>query len=279
MSTLFPTMRELTPAAMFGSLAGHRHLLGRLIRRNITTQYRTSVGGLAWTVLKPLALLAIYGFVFGTVFKSRITTGEREFDPIDFSLSLFLGLTLFTVFAEMFGKAPVLVAGHANYVKKVVFPLDVLVVGELGAVLFHGLVSLLILLVAMAIVYGGLPLTALLLPVVLIPLIMMTVGIAWLMASLGVFLRDLGQLVPLLTTALIFLSPVFYPVENLPEFVRPFLYLNPLTVPVEEARRMLFLSSAPAWWTIGAYWAASALMMWGGWVWFQKTRKGFSDVL
>jgi len=166
-----------------------------------------------------------------------------------------------------------------NFVKRVVFPLEILPVVAAGAALFHAAVSLAVLLGAVFVATGSIPWTALLFPLVLVPLLMLTLGVAWVLASLGVFMRDVGQVVGLLTTVLLFLSPVFFPITAVPESFRPWMQVNPLTFAIEQSRALLIFGELPAWQDWLVYTAATGVVAWAGYAWFQKTRKGFADVL
>ena len=192
---------------------------------------------------------------------------------------LFVGMIVLSLFSEVVNRAPGLILSNVNYVKKVVFPLEILPVVSTGAASFHSLVSLGVLLAAFAIFNGYLQWTALFIPLVLLPLVIVTLGLSWMLASLGVFLRDVGQTVVILTTVLTFLSPVFYPVTAVPEQFRPWLMANPLTFIIEQAREVLIWGHPPNGWGLCLYTLAATLFAWVGYAWFQKTRKGFADVL
>lgn len=254
-----------------------RALLSQLVRREVAGRYRGSLFGLAWSFFTPLAMLAIYTFVFGSVFKARWNPAGPE-GPFDFALALFAGLIVFNFFAEVATRAPGLVTANPNYVRKVVFPLALLPLAAAGAALFHAAMSLAVLLAALGLA-GRLSPWALALPLAWAPLVVFVLGLAWFLASLGVFLRDIGQLIGPAVTALLFLSPVLYPASALPETFRPWLFINPLTVPIEATRAMLIEAHAPDWLALGIFtlvaMAAGAL----GLIWFEKTKKGFADVL
>ena len=192
---------------------------------------------------------------------------------------LFAGLIVHGIFAEVANRAPNLMLGNVNFVKRVVFPLEILPVVAAGAALFHAAVSLAVLLGAVFVATGSIPWTALLFPLVLVPLLMLTLGVAWVLASLGVFMRDVGQVVGLLTTVLLFLSPVFFPITAVPESFRPWMQVNPLTFAIEQSRALLIFGELPAWQDWLVYTAATGVVAWAGYAWFQKTRKGFADVL
>ena len=223
-------------------------------------------------------MLAVYTFVFSVVFKARWGTDGDE-SKTQFALVLFVGMIVHGLFAEVLNRAPGLILSNVNYVKKVVFPLDVLPVIAMGAALFHASISLAVLLIAFALFNGYLHWTIIFVPVVLLPLVILTLGVAWIFASLGVFLRDVGQTVGIITTVMLFLAPIFYPVTALPEEVRPLIMANPLTFIIEEARGVVILGRMPEWTGLGIYTLAATAVAWAGFAWFQKTRKGFADVL
>lgn len=268
-----------SPASLAASLWRNRQLLAQMIRREVVGRYKGSALGLAWSFFNPVFMLVVYTFVFSEIFRSRWSGLGGDDSKTQFALVLFVGMIVLGLFSEVVNRAPGLILANANYVKKVVFPLEVLPLVNLGAALFHSLISLIVLLAAYALFNGGLHATAVLVPLVLLPLLILTLGLAWMLASLGVFLRDVGQFVAIITTVLTFLSPVFYPVTAVPERFRPFIMLNPLTFIIEQARDVLVWGRLPDWPGLGLYTAAALLCAWGGYAWFQKTRKGFADVL
>jgi len=264
--------------ALIESLWRNRHLIVQMTRREVVGRYKGSVLGLAWSFLTPILMLAVYTFVFSVVFKARWGTDGDE-SKTQFALVLFVGMIVHGLFAEVLNRAPGLILSNVNYVKKVVFPLDVLPVIAMGAALFHASISLAVLLIAFALFNGYLHWTIIFVPVVLLPLVILTLGVAWIFASLGVFLRDVGQTVGIITTVMLFLAPIFYPVTALPEEVRPLIMANPLTFIIEEARGVVILGRMPEWTGLGIYTLAATAVAWAGFAWFQKTRKGFADVL
>ncbi len=267
-----------SPTALARSLWRNRQLIAQMTRREVVGRYKGSVMGLAWSFLNPVFMLAVYTFVFSVVFKARWGVGGDE-SKTQFAVVLFVGLIVHGLFAEVLNRAPGLILGNVNYVKKVVFPLEVLPAISMGAALFHGLISLGVLLAAFLLFNGYLHWTAILAPLVLLPLVVLTLGMAWVLASLGVFLRDVGQTIGLITTVMLFLSPVFYPISALPEAFRPWLLANPLTFIIEQARRVLIWGQLPDMFGLALYTIAAAIIAWLGFIWFQKTRKGFADVL
>lgn len=274
---------DATPRGLFRMIVAHGHLLRQMLRRDVAQRYRGSALGLLWSFVTPLLMLAVYTVVFSVVFEARWASrvGAADAPPAtgEFALILFCGLILHAFFADCLSRSPQIILGNVNFVKKVVFPLEILPVVVVGSAGFHFLMSLLVLLVAALLQFGTLPLTALLLPVVMLPFVWLSLGISWGLASVGVYLRDVGQLIGLLVTMLMFLSPVFYPPEALPEAWRPYLILNPLTVVIQNARAVLLWGNMPDWPQLGVYSAVSLVVMLLGFAWFQKTRKGFADVL
>lgn len=270
--------QPVTPMSLAHSLWRNRQLIAQMTKREVVGRYKGSVMGLAWSFFNPVLMLVVYTFVFSGVFKARWGVGGDE-SKTQFAVVLFVGMIVHSLFSEVFNRAPSLVISNVNYVKKVVFPLEILPVIAMGAALFHSCVSLSVLLAAFAIFNGYLNWTAVFIPLVLLPLVILTIGFAWALASLGVFLRDVGQSTGIVTTMLMFLSPVFYPVSALPEKFRPFIMANPLTFIIEQARAVLIWGRLPEWSGLGVYTLAATAIAWAGYAWFQKTRKGFADVL
>lgn len=268
------------PVALLRGLWLHRQLIAQMTRREVLGRYKGSAMGLAWSFFQPLFMLTVYTFVFSEVFKARWGgAGSVAESKTQFAVLLFVGLIVLNLFSEVINRAPTLVVANVNFVKKVVFPIDVLPVSAMGAALFHAAVSVVVLLCAVLVFNGGLAWTVVFFPLVLLPLVIVTLGLAWILASLGVFLRDVGQTISLLTTVLMFLSPVFYPVTAVPLRFRPFIMANPLTFIIEQARDVLIWGRLPNWLGLAVYMVAACGVAWAGYAWFQKTRKGFADVL
>jgi lipopolysaccharide transport system permease protein len=260
------------------SLWRNRELILQMTKREVVGRYKGSTMGLAWSFFNPVLMLTIYTFVFSVIFKSRWGVGGEE-SKTQFAVVLFVGMIVHGLFAEVLNRAPGLILSNVNYVKKVVFPLEILPVITMGVALFHSLIGLGVLLIAFVLFNGYLYWTAALVPLVLLPLVIFTLGLAWMLASLGVFLRDVGQTIGIITTVMMFLAPVFYPVTALPEEMRPWIMANPLTFIIEQAREVLIWGRMPDWIGLGCYTAVAVAITWTGYAWFQKTRKGFADVL
>ncbi len=266
-----------SPYEMVASFWRNRQLIATLVEREVLGRYKGSYFGVLWSLFNPILMLLVYTFVFSVIFKARwVDAGDSR---VTFALALFAGMIPFNLFAECFTRAPGLILSNVNYVKKVVFPLEILPWVVMGSALFHALITFVVWLVAYTILLGFPGYTVLLFPVVLIPLILTTMGICWGIASLGVFLRDIGQFINLAVTALMFLSPVFYPISSLPVGLRIYAYLNPLSLPIEQTREVLFWGHMPAFAYFIGYTSFSIVVACLGFSWFQKTRKGFADVL
>jgi lipopolysaccharide transport system permease protein len=276
--TFEPTSHYLNPVVAARDLWRHRALIRQFTRREVEGRYRGSLLGVFWSFLNPMALLFIYTFVFGIVFQAR-WPDARTRGLLEYAVVLFGGITVFGVFSECVSRAAGVVVAVPNYVRKVVFPLEVLPVTVLGSALFHALVSLGILFTAELIHSGRLQPTVLLFPLVLVPLIFLTAGVTFFLASLGVFVRDVGYAVPLAVQVLFFATPVLYPLQKVPEPFRTFVRLNPLTSIVENFRRVVFRGTLPDWGELAAWTALTAAMAVAGYAWFMKTKKGFADVI
>jgi lipopolysaccharide transport system permease protein len=249
-----------------------------MTKREVLGRYRGSLMGLAWSFFNPVLMLTVYTFVFSVVFKARWGMGGQE-SKANFAIILFVGMIVHGLFAECVNRAPGLILSNVNYVKKVVFPLEILPWVAMGSALFHAAISLTVLLIAQLILTSSLPWTTILFPVAILPLVIATMGFAWLLSATGVFVRDIAQVTGIITTVLLFLSPVFYPMSALPNEYQGWLLLNPLTLVIEEARNVLIWGRILDWPRWGVSFVAGLTIAWAGFWWFQKTRKGFADVL
>jgi lipopolysaccharide transport system permease protein len=258
------------------SLIVHHELIRQLAVREIVGKYRGSFLGLLWSLLNPLLLLAVYTFVFTQVFNARWVEGETTGE---FAIALFVGLIIHGFLAECVSKAPLLVTGNPSYVTKVVFPLEVLPFPNVLAALFHAFVGTCVLLLAQLIISGRLPGTAPLFVFILAPLAVQAVGLSWLLSALAVYVRDVSQFVSIVITGLLFLSPVFFPMSSLPSYLHGVARFNPLTIPIEESRKVLLWGEWPDWTQLGFYSVASIAVFLVTYAIFQKCRRGFADVL
>jgi lipopolysaccharide transport system permease protein len=266
-----------SPIAPFLDLWRNRSLAVALTRREIESRYRGSALGFMWTLATPLLTLAAYTFVFSVIF--RVKWGASTAGHGEFALVAFAGLLVFTCFADCVNRAPGLILSQANLVKKVVFPVQILPAVVLLGSLFQLAIATLVLLVIAAILGFTPGITAFAFPAILAPLVLGILGITWAVSAAGVYFRDLSQVVGLVVTLMMFLIPIFYPASAVPEAVRPIITLNPLAILVEEARGVLLWGRWPDWsqlaWVSLFGWAIA----WGGYIFFMKLRRGFSDVL
>ena len=265
---------------IFLSLKRHYPLILQLVKREVISRYRGSFLGLLWSFINPILMLAIYTFVFSVVFKVRLDQATVVYDDkFAFALSLFAGLIIFNLFSECLSRAPGLILANVNYVKKIIFPLEILPWVTLGSTLFHAGISFLILLIFLLLIGHPIHWTLIFLPIIVFPFLLLIMGLSWLLASIGVFVRDIGQFIGLILTMLLFMSPIFYPASALPESVRDYLFLNPLTFIIEQVRAVILYGRLPDWIGLAVYYIIALLVAWVGLIWFNKTRKGFADVL
>src|SRR5215211_7627558 len=234
-----PLGAYLDPRHLPRALWRQRELLRQLTAREVAERYRGTYLGVVWSFLTPLLMLAVYTFVFSRVLAVKWGVGDAADNPALFALALFAGLIPFTVFSEAVHRAPSLVLNNPNYVKRVVFPLEVLPLTVLGAALIHSLISVAILVAGIALLLGFVSPTLLLLPLAYLPLVLLCAGLSWFLAALGVYVRDIGQGVTVAVQALLFLSPIFYAVDAVPPAFRPLLLLNPLSPIVNGFRDCL----------------------------------------
>jgi lipopolysaccharide transport system permease protein len=265
---------------LINSFSHNRILIARMARREVAARYRGSIIGLAWSFVNPVLLLLVYTFIFTVVFKAR--WGGGQFNAVNdgsFAIMIFAGMIVHALFSECFIRSPILITGNANFVKRVVFPLEVLSWVAIGASTFHAGVSLLVLMAGELLLTGHIPITAVLVPIVYLPLMILTLGLSWFFSASGVYFRDLSQVSGFISTVLLFLSPVFYPLSSIPELYRWAFYLNPLTFIIESSRDLLLFGRLPSATELGMYYAVSLGVAWSGFAWFQKTRSGFADVI
>jgi lipopolysaccharide transport system permease protein len=260
------------------SIWRHRELIWRLSEREIQGRYRGSVLGLTWSFVQPLTMLAVYTLVFSQVFKARWGTGE-DLGPLAFAVNLFAGLIVFNLFSECINRAPGLVLANPNYVKKVVFPLEILAPVSAATAGFHALTSLMVLVIFEVAAYGRIPLSFLWLPVVWAPFLLGTLAISWILSALGVFVRDIGQLVGVLVSMLMFLSPIFFPLSALPARWLPVLQLNPLAHVIEQTRTVAILGELPSLAYIIVGISVSLMACEASYRLFQRAKPAFADVI
>ena len=272
------TPHPISPQSMLKNIWMHRQLITQMAWQEVNARYKGSVLGLFWSFANPLLMLAVYTVVFSVVFKAR-WGGRDDETQTSFALVLFVGLIMHGLLAEVLNRSPTLILTNVNYVKKVIFPIEILPVVVLMSSLFYSAASLVVFAVAFIALNGLLPWTAIFIPVVMLPLVVLSLGLAWILASLGVFLRDIGHTIGIVTTVMLFMSTVFFPLSALPVSLRPFITANPITFIIDQAREVLIFGNIPNFTGLAFYMLIALVVLWMGYVLFQKTRKGFSDVL
>jgi len=269
---------KLVPSEILASAYRNRHLIWKLTQRDVQIRYHGSILGILWSAFHPVLLLLVYTFVFGFVFRMR--WGGHAEQPVDFAFVLFAGLIVFNIFAECITRAPNLMLANPSYVKKVVFPLEILPWIPFGSSLFHATVSSGILLAAYLFREGSLHSSSVLGLAVLLPLGLYVLGLTWLLASLGVFYRDIQQVVGVFMTILMFMTPIFYPEHMIPaQFQLIATKLNPLAYLVHFIRQTVLFGAMPEWGWYCFHVLIGGVTAWLGFTWFQMTRKGFADVI
>lgn len=284
MTTINPHLERVprNPLEIVRRLWGHRNLVRQLTAREVSMKYRGSFGGLAWSFLTPLLMLAVYTVVFSYVFQGRFRadpTGEGKVSIGEFALMLFAGLIPFNVFAEVMNRSPGLVLAVPSYVKRVVFPLEVLTLTALGSAMVMAGVSLGVLVLATAVLMQTVSWTLVFLPVVMLPLVLLTVGLSWMLSAVGTYVRDIGQFVGVVVQAMIFLTPVFWPAHRAPGFMQPIIWANPLAAVVEGFRACAILGEVPDLLRLGVWTVVTAGVAWAGYVFFAYVKRGFADVV
>ncbi len=265
----------------FRSLQKHHFLITQLVKRNWGSRYRGTLIGIAWLVLRPVLLLIAFVFVRGIILQGRIAPVELEgLTPnLNTAVFLFCGLIFFFFSSEVLQRAPTLILGRRGYVKRLVFPLETFAFVAVGASLLPFAVTFVLL--TLTLLYGGVGFSwlSLLIVLLLIPLVVLWCGVMWLVSSIGVYLRDLGQFTSLLVMSMLFLGPIFYSLEDVPEEYRAFMYINPITFPVSQTRRLVMEQQMLDWVGLGKYALISFVVFYLGYFVFQRLRRGFADVL
>jgi lipopolysaccharide transport system permease protein len=265
----------LNPLRIFSELWRHRYLLGQLIKRDVLLRYRGAMFGVLWIFLSPLFMLVIFAFVFGQVFQARWP--QQDGGGLPFWLLLYCGLITFNVFAETISRAPASVRGYPSFVKKIIFPLHILPLVPLGAALVHAAFNVVIMLAALAWTHN-LHWQVLLFPLLVLPVCLLALGLAWFVAAWGVFIKDMTQIVPMFVQMLLFLSPVFYPAGAVPAGLRNFYQYNPLSIAIETTRAAVS-GQAIDWASWGMASGLCLVAFVAGYGFFQHSREEFADAL
>ena len=260
----------------FASIWKNRGLIRTLVRRDVLGRYTGSFGGAFWTVLNPLLMMLTYFFVFGVVMKTHIGNDKSL---TAFALYFLAGMLPWLAFNEAVARAPFILLEHRNFIKKLVFPVETLPVNVVMAGLVTEFFGMILFALALVLIRGRVPWTLVYLPLVIVPQVMLTAGLAWFLAALGVFVRDLGQIIGYLLTVLMFVTPIFYPENALPPFAAAIQTFNPMFALVHSYRAVLLDAAAPDWQSLGWLALAAATMFLLGHAWFYKLRKSFADLI
>lgn len=290
-----PLLTHLSPLHLARLLARHRGLIVQFAQREIVERHRGAALGIVWNILNPLLSLAVFTFIFGVVmgvswppipnptpvaFPAHANPAPPPPLPaLPFVVILFCGQTIFHVFAESANRAPTLITSRRGFVRKVVFPIEILSVAAVGSTVVYLAVGIVLTLAAAVICTGHVSTTAWMFPIVLVPLYLLSLGVSWFLSSLGVFLHDIRQIVGVVTSLLMFCSGVFYPIDRIPENMRWLVSYNPLYVLVESGRRTLLWSQEPDWPALLVLTAASLIVMQCGYAFFAKSKRGMADVV
>jgi len=267
----------INPIRIVRSLWNHRDLITSFSKREVLLKYRGSFLGILWSFLNPLLMLLVYTFVFSEIFNAKWNTASDS--KIEFAIIIFCGLITFSIFGDVVSRSPNLILGNTNYVKKVVFPLEILPVVALGSAIINSLISLFILVLCIGVFMNEIHWTLIFIPLVLSPLLLISLGLGWLLSSLGVYFRDITQVVTIAVQALMLLSPIMYPATMIPKDLLFIYYLNPIGYVVEDMRRIMIWGQLPEWNSLGIELLIGILVFYLGYIWFQKTKAGFSDVI
>ncbi|WP_220387766.1 ABC transporter permease [Legionella sainthelensi] len=264
------------PAQMFLMLWRHYDLILQLVKRDILMRYRGSFAGILWLILAPLLMLGLYTLVFG-VFMHIQWPGVTN--NLMYSLLIYVGLIILNFFSECMSRSPVMIVGNANFVKKVVFPVEIYPWVIVGSALFHAIINTLILALFCFFLLGKVNVTILLLPILFIPLILFALGMSWFLCSAGVYVRDIAHMMAFILQVTMYLSPVFYSISMLPEIFQKLLFINPLTFIIEQARGLVIFGKLPQWESLGIFLIVGVFVAYIGFWGFQKTKDGFADIL
>lgn len=262
------------------AVLANRNLLYQMVQRTIAGRYRGSFLGMLWSFVQPLMMLTVYTFVFSVIFKARWGTDvPGGASQGGFAVIMFCGIALYNIFSESVMSACGCITGNPNFVKKVVFPLDILPFAQTVSSFAFGLVWVLLLFLGAVFILGTISFKMLLLPLILIELFVFSLGISYFVASMTVFVRDTQYVAGVVLQILFFMTPIFYSLEMVPEAFRKPLQMNPLTIMIEQARNVFLYDRMPDWNFLGGALLVSLLVMQLGFAWFYKTKKGFADVL
>lgn len=258
------------------SLWRNRKLIQSMVRRDMLARYRGSFAGALWTFLNPLLLMATYAFIFGGVLK---TSFQNDRSGMGYVLYFLAGMLPWLAFSEAVGRSPYVILEYRNFVKKLVFPLETLPLNLVIAGVVTEIFGLAIFLIGLLAARHAVPASVVWLPVLIVPQLLLTAGLCWFLAALGIFVRDLAAVMGFLLTLWFFLTPICYSEENLPAAARPILSLNPIFVLVRGYRAVFLENHAPSFVAVAALWVASVAAAILGYAWFHRLRRSFADVI
>jgi lipopolysaccharide transport system permease protein len=258
-------------------MLAHRALIFELAKRDVLGRYRGASFGLFWSLISPFLLLCVYTFAFGTVMGGRWP--QLKGGHAHYSIIIFAGLIVHGFFAECINRSPQLIVANPNFVKRVIFPLEILPIPMIMSALFHVLMNTLVFIALRLVMDGAFSWTIAFFPVVFFPLIVLASGVSWLLASIGVYMRDVGQVTGVLSMALLFVSSAMMPLNSVPPAYRWVFAANPLTFIIDQARDVMLWGKYPDWIGLGIYLVVAIIVAYLGYAWFVITRKGFADVL
>jgi lipopolysaccharide transport system permease protein len=281
-------VREITPAGeavrpflnplhTLAHLWRQRHLVRQLTARDLAARYRGSFLGIVWSLLVPMMMLALYTFVFSVVFRARWGVDENHKGMV--ALVLFAGLIPYNMFSEVVAVAPTLVVGNANYVKRVVFPLEILPLVKFLAAFVHALISAGVLVLAIVVARQTPPPTLVLMPIAWIPLVLLTLAVTYVFAALGVFVRDVGQAIAIVLPFIFFLTPIVYPPEAVPDRFAFVPWMNPIAHVVDDARRTAIFGMGLKWRAFAINCVLCGGLAFAGFLFFVKSKRAFHDAL
>lgn len=270
-------LRIFNLAMVSGELWSKRYLIAQFTIREFQRRYRRTMLGFFWGLVLPLIMLAVYTFVFAIIFEAK-WDGLGSQTRGMFAIVLFANLLIFGIFSEVVSGSTTVVVGNSNLVKKVIFPLEILPISRALACFIQTVMNLVVLLIGICLV-GAFNWTVLLAPLVMLPVLILAMGVSFFTSSVTVFIRDVGELVGVCLTLLLFLSPIFYPLSRVPEGLRIFIYINPLAIFLEQFRIVMIEGGLPNWGILALCWVVALGIFAVGYAWFNKVKGSFADVL
>ncbi len=261
---------------MFISIWRHRSLVVELTKREFQGKYSGASGGAFWSFIQPLFLLTVYTLAFGVILKSRWGSNDST---AEYALMLFAGLIVFNAFSEVLTRSSVLITANPNFVKKIVFPLELLTVVTVATSLIHAFIGVAVWTLGYIVLFGVPKPSLALFPLVFLCFLPVLLGTGWLLSSVGLIFKDVSQVVGMLNHTLLFLTPIFYSIEVAPPILQKFLILNPLTIVIEQLRKCMFSGIPPDFAALSIYFSISAIFAWLCFLLFKRLRPTFSDLI